>query len=172
MRAHLLGRKRTEVRSALLFAAGHVRKQHEPAADHLADARRDLGVGPAGGDHLVEDPDVAGPQVRVQEVARPVPADPQRIGRVVHLGLALQQPRVLGGEHGEHELALRAEVVVDLAEGYPREVGDPPRRQCGIPVGQDRRSGRVQDPAARVGRRALSPFGAGPGAAAVSSTLS
>ena len=42
-----------------LLAPCHVGQQHVPAADHLADAGRDLRVGPAGGDHLVEDPDVA-----------------------------------------------------------------------------------------------------------------
>ena len=116
-----------------------------PAADHLADRRRDLGIGPAGGDHLLEDPDVAGLDVGVEEVAGELPADPQRLRRVEHRALAFEEPVVLGGEDGQDELALRSEVVVDLAERDAGRLGHGPGREIGVAVGEQAVAGGGQD---------------------------
>ena len=163
------GRERAEVGAALLLAARDVGEQPVPAADHLADRGRDLRVGPAGGDHLLEDPDVAGREVGVEEVAGELPADPERFGRVEHLALALQQALVLGREDRQDELLLRAEVVVDLAERDVGGLGDAARREVGVAVGEQARPRRGEDRArgcrrspARAARRASGGRGAVP----------
>ena len=116
----------------------------------LADRGRDLGVGPAGGDHLLEDPDVARFEVRVEEVAGALPLDPERLRPGEHRALALEQPLVLGVEDGQDELLLAAEVVVDLAERDLGGLGDRAGREVGVAVGEQASPGRPRGSRARV----------------------
>ena len=97
-------------------------------------ARGDLRIGPAGGDHLLEDPDIARLDIDIEEVAGALPADPERQWLIEHLALPLEEPDVLRLEDGQDELSLRPEVVVDLAKRDVRELGDATRRQPGIAV--------------------------------------
>ena len=105
--ADLVRREPAEVGAPFLLASRDLGQHAGPAADHLADRGRDLRIGPAGGDHLLEDPDVARLEVGVEEIAGELPADPQRFRRVEHLALAFQQALVLGLEDRQDELALR-----------------------------------------------------------------
>jgi hypothetical protein len=92
----------------------------------------DLLVRPPGRGHLVEDAHVAGLEVVLEEVACLLPLLPQRSVRVVHRRLPLQQTLVLRLQQGHDQLALRAEVVVDLAQRDRRSFRDPTRRQGGV----------------------------------------
>jgi hypothetical protein len=78
----------------------------------------------------VEDPDIAGAQVGIEELAGTIPSNPQRLRCVVHVGLAFQQPLVLDSEDGQDELALRAEVIVDLAERHAGRSAHAPGREA------------------------------------------
>ena len=46
-------------RPAALGLAGHLGEQGAPAAEQVADCRAKLGVRPAGGDQLLQDPHIA-----------------------------------------------------------------------------------------------------------------
>jgi hypothetical protein len=152
-------RELAEIGALLDLATGDVGEHAEPAADHGADGGRHLSVGPAGGDHLLEDPDVAGLDVLIEEVACPLPADPQRLRGIEHLALAVQQPRILGIEDGEDELSLRTEVVVDLAERNAGGLGDRSRGQVGVALCQQAAACGGQDRRAGIGGRRVPALG-------------
>src|SRR5689334_16916515 len=133
-RRDLAGREPAEVDTAFDLALGDLLEEAIPPGHHPSDRLGHLGVGPAGRDHLLQDPDIARLDVDVEEVAGPLPADPQRLRCVEHVSLPLEEPDVLRIEDREDQLAFRPEVVMDLAERDVRELGDASRREPGIAV--------------------------------------
>ena len=77
-RGRLGRRERAEAAEPVGRLRGDVGEQLVPAPHHLPGGGADLGRRPPGGDHLLQDPDVARLEVVLQEVARPLVAPPQR----------------------------------------------------------------------------------------------
>jgi len=105
----------------------------------------DLRVGPAGGDHLLQDAHVPGRQILLQVVAGLHPALPQRLRLREHRLLAGEQFLVLEGEQSEEETALGAEVIVDLAERHTGLVGDLAGGEPRDPVALEAALGRLEE---------------------------
>src|SRR5215207_227776 len=148
----LLGGEGPEGAEAALGLAGHLGQEHVPVGEQFADRVADLGVGPAGGQHLLEHAHVARLQVVLQKVAGLLVALPERLVLGVHAGLALQQAVVLLGEQGDDERALGAEVVVELAQRHPRLLGHLAGGEAGVAVGQQAAPGGLDDARAGIGR--------------------
>ena len=89
-----------------------------------------------------------------------LPVAPERLGAGEHPPLALEQPVVLRLEDREDELLLAAEVVVDLAERDARRLGDGPRREVGVALGEEARPGGGEDRGAGLGGRLVATLGA------------
>ena len=143
--------------------ATSVSNRNQPPSIALHGAR-DVGIRPTGGDHLLEDPHVAGLEVRLEEVAGALPTLPERLRPGVHRRLPFQEPRVLARQDGQDELLLRTEVVVDLAQRHVRQLGDATSREPRVAVLEQRPPGGEDD--RRPGGRWVAAFrrrGLGPG---------
>ena len=146
----------------MLGLPGHLGQQLAPAAQQLSHRVPDVGVRPAGRDHLLQHPHVAGVEVVLQVVAGPLVSPPQRFVLRVHSGLALEAAPVLCFQQRQDEPLFGTEVVVQLAQWHRRLVSDLPGRQTRVAVGQQPTTGRLQDQ--RVGvdgddsRHGVCPF--------------
>ena len=138
--------------TAPLLALGDLGQQAEPAAELLAHGRGERGIRPAGGDHLLEDPDVAGLEVLLEEVAGPLPLAPERLRcrRTSRAGAAAGAS-FSAARTARMSCCFAAEVVVDLAERDAGRLGDAARGQVRVAVGEQARPRRVEDRGAGVG---------------------
>ena len=100
-----------------------------------ADDLRDLGIGPARGDQLLQHAHIAGGDVVIEIVAGPVPllrklerrVAEQRVLPIEQLGVEILEQR-------QHHPLLGAEVIVDLAQRHAGRRGHVAGRQSGIAV--------------------------------------
>ena len=135
------------------LALGDLGEQLVPLALDGSNGRGDIRVRPTGGGHLLQDPDVTGLDVLIEEVAGAFPLPPERLWPAEHRALSLDEPDVLGLEDREDELLLAAEVIVDLAERNAGRVRDATRREVRVAVGQQAGTGRLEDARPRLAGR-------------------
>ena len=107
-------------------------QQFEPAAQVAAHRLGDFGARQACRDHLVQDADIAGRQIIIEEIAGALPTVPQRHRCGECRRLALQQALVQMVEQGQEQPFLGTEMIVDLAERNAGDLGNAARRQIGI----------------------------------------
>lgn len=142
---HLFSRKRSEPSVHPFRLPSDIRNQIEPSSEEPARRGADLGIRPPGGDHLLQHPDVARVEIVLQVVTGLLVALPQRRRLLVQAGLPVQSAPVLLLEQGEDQPLLRAEVVVDLAEGDPGSIRDLAGGQPRVPLGQQLLSRGLED---------------------------
>ena len=118
-RGNLLRRERPEPAELALGLARKLRDEIEPADQAGADDLGDLGIGPAGGDQLLQHAHVARRDVVIEIVAGPVPLLRKLERRIAEQRvLAIEQLGVEILEQRQHHPLLGAEVIVDLAERH------------------------------------------------------
>ena len=124
----LLGRKRAETTELTFGPPRETSDEIEPPRDAGADHLGHRRIGPACGDQFLQNAHIAGGNVVIEIIARPVPLLREfECGVAEQRGLPIKQLRVEVFEERQHHPLLGAEVIVNLTERHAGCRGHVPR---------------------------------------------